>query len=426
MKARQRFHIASGIFLLATIVCATIALWPVKSGVRIPVHCKKGTMGYIDSEGAMVIDPDWRTASAFGSDDRALVSMAQRPSQFGRLFGRRQPDVTIDYQYRIDRFGYATPYTPPHPALRHLPSELTAELNLIHRAGFSWLLKDGTLAFPGNWRKALDFIADDPAAVYENGRWGFIDKRGKAVIPFLWDETLGFNGNGLACVAINRKWGVIDTTGSLVVPLYFQSLAGYDDEGMCAAQLTSGWGFIDRHGKILIPFRYKKAETFDRFDMAKVAVADNQGEIRCGWISRRGETLVPPIYDDATPLWATNFPDHELLPVMNSTGAQLIDRSGRIVVANPHGDLHPVEDPMAPGKFWIRTAPYRSSVPPSVWRPPFEPACYDGTGKLIWNDGILASTNIPTISAIASGLIALSLFIVGRRFPHPNAASIQG
>jgi hypothetical protein len=70
MKARQRFRIASGVFLLATIACATIDLWPVKSGVRIPVHCKKGTMGYIDSEGK----PSFRSCGMRPSGSMARVS----------------------------------------------------------------------------------------------------------------------------------------------------------------------------------------------------------------------------------------------------------------------------------------------------------------------------------------------------------------
>jgi hypothetical protein len=217
-------------------------------------------------------------------------------------------------------------------------------------------------------------------------------------------------------VAINRKWGVIDTTGRLVVPLYFQSLAGFDEKGMCAAQLASGWGFIDRQGKILIPFRYKKAGTFDRFNMAKVEIADSQGKARCGWIDRKGETAVQAIYDRELPLWASNFQDHDLLPVMNSKGAHLIDRTGRVVIADPCGDLQRVEDSIAPGKFWIRTAPYRSSVPPGVWRPPFEPACYDKKGELIWNDSILSSIRVAPICAIIFGLISVSLFVMGRRF----------
>ena len=84
------------------------------------------------------------------------------------------------------------------------------------------------------------------------------------------------------------------------------------------------------------------------------------------------------------------------------------------VVAAASGELQRIGDPTAPGKFWIRTAPHRSvTPPPGSLRPPFEPACYDQTGKLIWRDDILASSRIFTICAAISGLIAAALFAMG-------------
>lgn len=213
---------------------------------------------------------------------------------------------------------------------------------------------------------------------------------------------------------IDRKWGVIDREGRLVVPLYFQLLSGFDEKNMCSAQLASGYGFIDPTGKIKIPFRYRKAGTFDRFDMARIEIADGQGYVRCGWINRSGESVVQPLYDIESPVWASNFADHELLPVLGSSGAGLIDRVGRTVVATAHGELQPIEDPNAPGKFWITASMHRSvTPPPGSSRPPFKPACYDQTGKLIWSDGILSSLKIYQICAVISALVSAILFAMG-------------
>ena len=122
---------------------------------------------------------------------------------------------------------------------------------------------------------------------------------------------------------------------------------------------------------------------------------------------------------------ASNFTDHELLPVIGSQGPGLIDRKGRTVVATASGELQRIGDPTAPGKFWIRTAPHRSvTPPPGSLRPPFEPACYDQTGKLIWRDDILASSRIFTICAAISGLIAAALFAMG--LLHRSKREIPG
>jgi len=135
----------------------------------------------------------------------------------------------------------------------------SGEMALVEKgAEFRWILGDGSPAFAGSWQQAKDFQGVDPAAVLENRRWGFINRKGENIIPCRWDDTLGFDGNGRACVAIGRNWGAIDREGRLVVPLRFKSLTGFDDAGLSAAELPSGWGFIDRDGKIAIPFRYHK------------------------------------------------------------------------------------------------------------------------------------------------------------------------
>ena len=423
MKSRRLF-IASGIFLIATLACVFMALRPPENGVRIPVHASNGKIGYIDSTGRMVIDAKWDAATPFGPDNRAHVTVKQKTSSIGEFFGRWIPVLrrfgTRGMRiYRIDRLGNTALHVlsgfdpldqaavPPH----------SDEMTLVEQGtGFRWALKDGSLAFPGNWQRALDFKIEDTAAVFKDGRWGFIDRRGKEVIPFQWDETHGFDGNGRACVAVDRKWGIIDREGRLVVPLNFKSLAGFDVKNMCSARLASGCGFIDPNGKILIPFRYRKTGTFDRFDMAKIEITDPQGAIRCGWINRRGEAVVQPLYQVESPLWASNFKDHELLPVIGPNGPGMIDRKGRTVIATAQGELLPIEDPAAPGKFWITTVPHPwVTPPPGSSLLPFQPACYDQTGKLIWSDGIATSSITFTICAVLSGLISVMLFAIGGR-----------
>jgi hypothetical protein len=432
MKSRNLL-LVSCLFLTTTLTCVFMALRPPEAGVRIPVHAANGKMGYIDGCGKMVIDADWDTATPFGPDDNARVSVKQEVTKTRMLLSRWFPTLwrfgmARTGYYRIDRFGNTTTEAPPVPYL--LDSAISPPdsdgMTLVEQgSGFRWILKDGSSALPGSWQKVLDFKDDDPAAVFKDGRWGFINRNGESVIPFRWDETHGFDGNGRACVAIDRKWGVIDREGRLVVPLYFKSLAGFDDKNMCSAQLASGCGFINREGKILIPFRYRKAGSFDRFDMAEIEIANSQGAVRRGWITRRGEFVVQPIYHLDDPVWASNFTDHELLPVIGSNGPGLIDRKGATVVAAASGELQHIGDPTAPGKFWIRTAPRRSvTPPPGSLRPPFEPACYDQTGKLIWRDDILASSRIFTICAAISGLIAAALFAMG--LLHRSKREIPG
>jgi hypothetical protein len=433
MKARHLLGVTSGMFLIAALACVFMALRPPNDGVRIPVYAANGKMGYIDSSGKMVITAKFDEASPFGPDGQAQVSVEVNVSSIEKFFRRWSPfrwriSMAGQSYYKIDRSGNKVPDL-PGGAESHLSGTLpdSDEMLLQERGAESqWILKYGSGAFPKALHKTVvDYKGDDPAAVLVNDRWGFINRRGENVIPYQWDETLGFDGSGRACVAVDGKWGVIDREGRLIVPLYFKSLSGFDAKNMCAARLASGWGFIDANGKIEIPFRYQHAGSFDRFDMAKITISDTPGNARCGWINRRGEFVVQPLYQVVAPAWAKNFKDHELLPVIGPSGHGLIDRKGRSVVAAAPEKLETIEDPAAPSRFWIRTVPSPLAMPSTgPARSPFKPVCYDQTGKVIWSNGIFASPSSFLIYATICGLIAAVLFVIERLWHRAKSANV--
>jgi WG containing repeat len=213
---------------------------------------------------------------------------------------------------------------------------------------------------------------------------------------------------------MGRKWGVIDRKGRLVIPLRFKSLTGFDDYGLSAMELPSGWGFTDRAGKIVIPFRYLKADPFDHFGMAKIQLNVDRVKPLVGWIDRSGKSVIEPRYAVESPVWAANFNNHQLLPVIESGNEGLIDRKGQIIVARAAGELVPMSDPIAPGSFWINTLPYRSvNSPNGKARPPFQPACHDSSGTLIWSGSTQTASEtyafFAAISVMLSGLLFIAL-----------------
>lgn len=428
MRARRILQVASFLFLVVAAACLFFASKLPHSGVRIPVHCANGRIGFIDDGGRMVIAPVWDSATPFGTDDRALVSISKKPGPLESLFLRwslRSFIFPRTLHYRIDRLGSVTAVDSPFfdPLRIETKPIDSGGMGLVEQgAEFRWILADGSQAFVGSWQQAKDFQRDDPASVLENRRWGFINRKGEKIIPCSWDDTLGFDGNGSACVAIGRKWGVIDRQGRLSVPLRFKSLTGFDDAGFCAAEIPSGWGFIDRVGKIAIPFRYHKADPFDSFGMAKIELNVDRVNPLVGWIDRSGKSVIEPRYDSENPVWAPNFENHPLLPVSASGNAGLIDRKGRTVVARANGELKPSVDLLAPNRFWITTIPYRSvHTSNEKMRPLFQPACHDSSGTLIWSGDTLTKSEMHVIFAAISGLISTFLFVAWKRFaPNPT------
>jgi hypothetical protein len=143
----------------------------------------------------------------------------------------------------------------------------------------------------------LDGFYSGLAVVVENGKAGYIDKKGRTVIPFEFDQAYGFSGN-CAWVRKGTKWGMINKQGKYVLqPVYtypaivtakeLEALDGFH-EGLVPVATDSLFGYVDTTGKVVIPFTYERAESF--FDgLAAVYVRS-----KVGFINRKGEMVIEP------------------------------------------------------------------------------------------------------------------------------------
>ncbi len=136
--------------------------------------------------------------------------------------------------------------------------------------------------------EAIDGMYEGMAAVWQGGRWGFVNLKGEMVITpkFLKiDEysSLRFK-EGLAIVTadtgINKKYGAIDKTGKTVIPFIYDQLNPFQD-GLAAANKgkilkrgSKSWqietvsngkvGYINKTGKTVIPFDYDDGFAFNK------------------------------------------------------------------------------------------------------------------------------------------------------------------
>jgi hypothetical protein len=178
MKARGTLQTASFIFLVVAVSCIFLVLRLPQSGVRIPVHCANGKIGFIDQGGRMVIAPVWDSATPFGKDHRALVSITKKPGTIETFLLRwtlRSFIFPRTLHYKVDRQGNLTAVDPHRfdPLRIETKPIDSGEITLVEQsAQFRWILKDGSPAFSGSWQQAKDFKGEDPAAVLENRRWG--------------------------------------------------------------------------------------------------------------------------------------------------------------------------------------------------------------------------------------------------------------
>jgi hypothetical protein len=168
-----------------------------------------------------------------------------------------------------------------------------------HYTNYFAIGRDGNVAITGAYSSVAPFT-ENIAAVENNKKWGFIDKRGQTVVPFIYDQA-GFFKHGLAYVKKDEKYGFVNSAGKLVVsPKYdYLPLIGFPFGCFPVAMETARgkklWGLIDSTGKEITPIKYDEIETQgmdEKYGLIKVKTGDKQG-----FVNTSGREVVPPKFD---------------------------------------------------------------------------------------------------------------------------------
>lgn len=86
-----------------------------------------------------------------------------------------------------------------------------------NEAGYQMVDEKGAALGTGGYEDAVPFLAEEPAAVKVNGKWGFVGMDGQLVIEPQYEAAGSFSG-GLAPVQTMNGWGYIDLNNQLVIP----------------------------------------------------------------------------------------------------------------------------------------------------------------------------------------------------------------
>ncbi|MDX1741136.1 MAG: WG repeat-containing protein, partial [Rhodothermales bacterium] len=207
-----------------------VALYPVQLD---------GDWGYINSNGRMVIEPDFQNAGTF--------SEGMAPARSSWRYGY------------IDRHG-----------------EFVIEPRFEHARRFS----------------------DGLAAVRVDGRWGYIDKSGSFAINPIFVNAEPFAEGRAFVRTTDYDWEYIDTDGQVVrtseTPHFHSHEFSSFSEGVALYEADDGsFGFIDRDGNPVIPAQYASAQAFSE-GKAAIKISD-----RWGFINRDQKTVISPQYISA-------------------------------------------------------------------------------------------------------------------------------
>ena len=210
-------------------------------------------IGFINEAGEWAIAPVYQSAADF-HDGRALVRGPERGT-YGYI--DRDGKLVIPMQYiHAQRF-----------------SEGLANASNEEWAGFldvngQRVANVGDYCWPFHHGYCCSFLTDNQG----RERAQFLDLHFRPAFGQTFADVRNFS-EGVASVKGGKKWGLIDLSGKLIVPFKYDSLDACG-KGLIPAEMNGKAGYIKPTGEVAIPFHFKAAQSFNQWGIATVMLAD--------------------------------------------------------------------------------------------------------------------------------------------------------
>lgn len=246
------------------------------NNVEVDLHpvLLEGDWGYVNSNGRMMIEPDFSYAWNF-SEGLAAV----RVSNWSRGYINPEGEFVIEPQ-----FSGVRPF-----------SEGLAAVQFDGRWGY--IDKSGTFVINPQYRSAAEFSNGRAFIRTSDWDWEYVDKNGNVIRT---EETPNFDENeepmfenGLALVTNDGSFGYIDENANPFIPLQYSSARAFAD-GRAAIKISDRWGYIDTSKNNVISPQYISAGSFGD-GLAPVRQSGNMW----GYINKSGALVISEQYEEA-------------------------------------------------------------------------------------------------------------------------------
>ena len=195
---------------------------------------KDNKFGFIDTNGNVVIEPQFEDISEF-SEGLAAVKLNNNwgyIDKSGKIVIKCRFENAMDFK------------------------EGLAPVKAFGRWGF--IDKTGKIVIKVQYYGAKCFSEGLAAVIQENRGYGYIDKHDKLVIGYQYSHGGPFMA-GLAEVGLKENNGIINKKGRIVAK--FDRIESFS-EGLAVVQKGTKFGYINKDGNIVIPLKYEKAYGF--------------------------------------------------------------------------------------------------------------------------------------------------------------------
>ncbi len=311
-----------------------VNLIPVKSGEEFQ---------YIDNEGKIVINPQFKNATVF-RDGLALVATSGDEPKYG--FINEDGKYVINALYKdatvfsdglawvvsenaapsaIDEKGEIK-FTLQEAEEVRLFKDGFAAFSMVNEEGdekWGFVNKTGKVVITPQFKSVSNFSDGLCGVRNDDGKWGFINKEGTITINYQFDGANDFK-NGKCIVTSSGKGGAIDKDGKYIINPQFADMK--IDGNMFLVNQDGKWGWCDKDGKYIINPQFGVAYPFNGNDITSV-----RSDKGFGYIDKEGKILINPQFDAALPF------NGKLALVASADKIGFIDKDGKYVI-NPQFD----------------------------------------------------------------------------------------
>lgn len=231
----------------------------------LQVQDENGKWGYVDTNGDIVLEPQWDSSSEFYDG----LAAAEKDGLYGYIntTGEFVIPPQWDYAGAFDDSGLGY---------------------IVKNKERGYIDENGNIVISPQFDGCEGSFSEDLQAVSRNGKWGFIDKSGKFVIAPKY-ESAGNFVQGVAAVKIDDEWKYINKNEETVFEGI--SLASTFSEGYAVFK-DKGYGLLDKDGNIILDSKYHMCTAVKNgltlvqeggllhiYDVSNVVVDDNMPNI---------------------------------------------------------------------------------------------------------------------------------------------------
>ncbi|MDR2963570.1 MAG: WG repeat-containing protein [Bacteroidales bacterium] len=297
---------------------------------------------YINTQGELIINPQFTVATVF-REDVALVKSSNENPRWGYVNRKGQYEIGLLYKdatvfseglawvvldnaapTAINKQGNIQIILRDVEEVRIFKEGLAA-ISVFDKndANLKWgfINRSGSLAIEPQFVYASNFYNDRCAVHNEKNQWGFIDKSGKVVVDYQYDTVYSFVNNR-AIVVKGGKYGVIDQSGKTLIEAQYRGMKN-DGNLYAVQQIDRKWGWCNAQGQLVIMPQFDDVQPFLGNDIAPAAFAG-----KWGFINKKGAFTVNPQFDSALPF------NGNLAQVVMNKKYGFVGNDGRFVI-NP-------------------------------------------------------------------------------------------